>query len=89
LPPFAIQETLQEFTGLTALRRIKSKSYDRSQPFSGSKTRAGEEAAMRRNDIMQSDPVTEFVLLASGILVIITLIVAVMVAFSRVASMLP
>jgi hypothetical protein len=44
---------------------------------------------MRRDDLMQADLVSEMVLLTSGIIVIITLIVAVMVAFSRVASLLP
>jgi hypothetical protein len=50
---------------------------------------AGKEAAMRRDDIMQTELVSEIVLLTSGILVIVTLIVAVMVAFARIASMLP
>jgi hypothetical protein len=44
---------------------------------------------MRRDELMQADLVSEMVLLTGGILVIITLIVAVMVAFSRVASLLP
>jgi hypothetical protein len=44
---------------------------------------------MRRDELMQTDLVSETVLLTGGILVIITLIVAVMVAFSRVASLLP
>lgn len=44
---------------------------------------------MRRDELMQADLVSETVLLTGGILVIITLIVAVMVAFSRVASLLP
>ena len=43
---------------------------------------------MRRDELMQTDLVSETVLLTGGILVIITLIVAVMVAFSRVASLL-
>jgi hypothetical protein len=50
---------------------------------------AGKEAAMRRDELMQADLVSETALLTGGILVIITLIVAVMVAFSRVASLLP
>jgi hypothetical protein len=44
---------------------------------------------MRRDELMQTDLVSETVLLTGGILVIITLIVAVMVAFFRVASLLP
>ena len=44
---------------------------------------------MRRDELMQTDLVSETVLLTGGILVIITLIVAVMVALSRVASLLP
>jgi hypothetical protein len=43
---------------------------------------------MRRDELMQTDLVSETVLLTGGILVIITLIVAVMVALSRVASLL-
>ena len=50
---------------------------------------AGKEAAMRRDDIMQTELVSEVVLLASGILVVVTLIVAVMVAFARIAALLP
>ena len=44
---------------------------------------------MRWDELMQTHLVSETVLLTGGILVIITLIVAVMVAFSRVASLLP
>jgi len=50
---------------------------------------AGKEAAMRRDDIMQTELVSEVVLLTSGILVVVTLIVAVMVAFGRIAALLP
>ena len=44
---------------------------------------------MRRDDIMQTELVSEVVLLTIGILVIVTLIVAVMVAFARIAALLP
>ena len=44
---------------------------------------------MRRDDIMQTELVNEVVLLTSGILVVVTLIVAVMVAFARIAALLP
>jgi hypothetical protein len=50
---------------------------------------AGKEAAMRRDDILQTELVSEVVLLTSGILVVVTLIVAVMVAFARIAALLP
>ena len=47
------------------------------------------EAAMRRDDIMQAELASELVLLTTGILVIAILIGAVLVAFARVASLLP
>ena len=50
---------------------------------------ASKEAAMRRDDTMQTELVSEIVLLTSGILVVVTLIVAVIVALARIASLLP
>lgn len=44
---------------------------------------------MRRDDIMQTEFVSEIVLLTSGILVVVTLIVAAMIALAQVASLLP
>lgn len=44
---------------------------------------------MRQDDTMEKELVSEIVLLTSGIVVVVTLIVAVMVAFARVASVLP
>ena len=44
---------------------------------------------MRRDDITQTEVVSEIVLLTSGIAVVVTLIVAVIVALARIASLLP
>ena len=44
---------------------------------------------MRRDDIMQTELISEIVLLTSGIVIVVTLIVAVMVALARIASLLP
>ena len=46
---------------------------------------AGEEAGMRRDDLMKPDLVSEVVLLGSGILIIITLILTVVAALTRLA----
>jgi hypothetical protein len=83
-----LQETPYGFTGSTALRYRKSSHYS-CRTLSQLEDLAGKEAAMRRDDIMQTELVSEIVLLTSGILVIVTLIVAVMVAFARIASLLP
>jgi hypothetical protein len=84
-----LQETPYGFTGSTALRYRKSSPYYSCRTLSQLEDLAGKEAAMRRDDIMQTELVSEIVLLTSGILVIVTLIVAVMVAFARIASLLP
>ncbi len=41
------------------------------------------------DDLIKPDLVREVVLLTSGILMVVTLVVAVMVAFARIASLLP
>lgn len=53
-----------------------------------SKTGPGKEAVMRRDDIVQTEWVSEIVLLTGGIAVVVTLIVAVLVALARIASLM-
>ena len=43
---------------------------------------------MRRDDIVQTEWVSEIVLLTGGIAVVVTLIVAVLVALARIASLM-
>jgi hypothetical protein len=48
---------------------------------------AGKEAAMRRDELMKTDVVSEIVLLTTGTVVVITLIVTVMATLTRLASL--
>ncbi|MGA9814904.1 MAG: hypothetical protein WBQ64_19140 [Terriglobales bacterium] len=68
---------------------LQEQPYHSWRPLSLVKDLVGKEAAMRQDDTMEKELVSEIVLLTSGIVVVVTLIVAVMVAFARVASVLP
>lgn len=53
--------------------------------MSRSRNSGGEEAEMRRDDLMKPDLVSEVVLLGSGMLMVITLILTVLAALTRLA----